>query len=520
MKLIHRIQLLMAAICLVALLLFPGAMGSLGWNRTYQGEAMDALSPTSVVQTGDGGYAIAISGFLRRVDNVGYQGHFTTSFDLELLKTNSDGETQWKRSFDKIEDPNHQTATIYPYSDRFLIVQTADQGFVIAANSQSEFWLVKFDSQGNVLWTKTYVQNIDYPSNCRLNSIIQTADLGFALAGSAATNEGSNDFWLLKVNSQGNIQWSQTYNSGTYTNINGDKYPCEDEATSVIQTRDGAYVLVGSASLYRASTTSLVYSTWIVKTDNQGKQLWNKGLNLINVNDYGRFIIETYDGGFAVAGSENNNFCLLKIDSNRQLQWSKIYNDIETQIVCGLVQLNDGGYAMAGTAGNGASVTYTMVLLRLDSSGQTTWTRNYHANQNSITISNDWAYGFIRTADGGYALIGSTEFSSETHKDVFLVKTESLEEPPQTTTKTTTTTLNPSNSEPIDSLTPPPTDLTPTPSTNSVTSNTSPTQIPNEILMPDLGKPENQILLIALAIAVTVVLATVFLVRIRRRPKR
>ena len=194
----------------------------------------------------------------------------------------------------------------------------------------------------------------------------------------------------------------------------------------MIQTRDGAYVLVGSASLYRASTTSLVYTTWIVKTDNQGKQLWNKGFDLINVNDNGRFIIETNDGGFAIAGSENNNFCLLKIDSNRQLQWSKIYNDIGTQIVCGLVQLNDGGYAIAGTAGNGASVTYVMTLLRVDASGQTTWTRNYHFNQNSTTISNDWAYGFIRTADGGYVLVGSTLFGSETHQDVFLVKTEKL----------------------------------------------------------------------------------------------
>ena len=518
MKLISRLQLFITVICLVVLLFFPGALGSLGWNRTYQGEAMDLLYPTSVVQTGDGGYAIAISGFLRRVDNIGYQGHFTTSNDLELLKTNSNGETQWKRSFDKIEDPNHQTATIYPYSDRFIIVQTADQGFAIAANSESEFWLVKFDSQGNVLWSKTYFQNIDYPSNCRLNSIIQTADLGFALAGSAVTSEGSNDFWLLKVNSQGNVQWSQTYNSGTYTTINGDQYPCEDEATSVIQTRDGAYVLVGSASLYRASTTSLVYATWIVKTDNQGKQLWNKGFDLINVNDNGRFIVEANDGGFAIAGSENNNFCLLKIDSNRQLQWSKIYNDIETQIVCGLVQLNDGGYAIAGTAGNGASLTYAMTLLRVDSSGQTTWTRNYHANQNSITFSNDWAYGFIRTADGGYALVGSTIFGSETHQDVFLVKTESLEEPPQSTTTTTTTTPNPSISEPSNSLKPSPTGLSPTQSTHTQTPNASPTHVPNEITVPDLTKIENQIILIALAIAITVVL-TIVVVRIRRRPK-
>ena len=200
--------------------------------------------------------------------------------------------------------------------------------------------------------------------------------------------------------------------------------------------------------------------------------------------------------------SENNNFCLFKIDSNRQLQWSKIYNDTETQSLCGLVQLNDGGYALAGTSGNGEGVTYGMTLLRVDSSGQTSWTRNYHANENSITVSNDWAYGFIRTADGGYALVGSTIFGSETHQDVFLVKTESLEDPPQTTIAPSS---NPSISEPSDSQTPSPIDQSPTPSTQTATPNTSQTSIPNEIVGPDLSKTENQIILIALAIAVIAV---------------
>jgi hypothetical protein len=189
---------------------------------------------------------------------------------------------------------------------------------------------------------------------------------------------------------------------------------------------------------------------------------------------------------------------------------------METQIVCGLVQLNDGGFAIAGTSGNGVSVKYGMTLLRVDTSGQTTWTRNYHANQNSTTISNDWAYGFIRTADGGYALVGSTIFGSQTHQDVFLVKTESLEDPPQSTT--TTTNPTPSNSEPSNSPNPSPTGPSPTQSTNTQTPNVSPTIVPNEISIPDLTKTENQIILIALAITITVVL-TIVVVRIRRRPK-
>jgi hypothetical protein len=265
--------------------------------------------------------------------------------------------------------------------------------------------------------------------------------------------------------------------------------------------------LAGSASLYRASTSSLVYATWIVKVDNQGKQLWNKGYDLINRNDYRHFIIETSDGGFAIAGCENNNFCLFKIDSTRQLQWSKIYEDPLTQTPCGLVQLNNGGYAIAGT---GIAQTQTMTLLRADSSGQTSWAKNYQARQDSTTASNDFAYGLIRTVDGCYALVGSTLFGSETHQNVFLVKTETLEEPPQATTNSTTsipeqsTSPNPSSTGP-----------TPTPSTQTQKPNTTPTNSTNEITTVDLRNTENQIILISVVIVVTVVLAIIF-VRIRK----
>ena len=512
MKKNHHLQALIVTICLGVLLTSPVVLGSSGWIRTYQGEIMDILTPTSAVQTGDGGYAIAISGFLRRVDNIGYQGHFTSSNNLEILKTDSNGNTQWKLSFDKIEDPNHQTATIYANSDLYIIVQTVDQGYAIASHSGSEFWLAKFDSQGSVLWTKTYAQNMDSPSNCYLYSMIQTIDGGFALAGSAITGKGSNDFWLLKVDSKGNVLWSQTYNSGTYKDINSDEYPCEDEATSLVQTKDGGYVLAGSASLYRASTSSLVYATWIVKVDNQGKQLWNKGYDLINRNDYRHFIIETNDGGFAIAGCENNNFCLFKIDSARQLQWSKTYEDPLTQTPCGLVQLNNGGYAIAGT---GIAQTQTMTLLRVDSSGQTSWTKNYQARQDSTTASNDFAYGLIRTVDGCYALVGSTLFVGENHQDVFLVKTETLEEPPQATKTTSTPSIPEQSTSPY----PSPTGPTPTPSTQTQKPNTTPTNSTNEITTVDLRNTENQIILISVVVVVTVVLAIIF-VRIRKKPNK
>ena len=123
------------------------------------------------------------------------------------------------------------------------------------------------------------------------------------------------------------------------------------------------------------------------------------------------------------------------------------------------VQLNDGGYAIAGTGIANTSTTpvSTIALLRVDSSGQTTWIKTFNAKQNSTVTSGDTASAMILTNEGSYAIAGSTTVMSEYHQDVVIVKTESLEEPPKSTP-----TANPSESE---SQNP---DITPSQSSNSI----------------------------------------------------
>jgi hypothetical protein len=259
------------------------------------------------------------------------------------------------------------------------------------------------------------------------------------------TNDGGNDFWLIKTNSAGVAVWNHTYNSGTYTDSGGYVTPREDIAKSVIQTSDGGYALVGSASLWRTSTSSVVYSSWMVKTDAQGKQLWNKGYDLPNNQGFDYIIIQTSDSGYAIAGTQNDDFCLLKTSSTSELQWSKIYGDPQTDYPYALVQLEDGGYAIAGTwtPTNTTRTRPTMGLVRTDSAGQTRWTKTYSAKENATTFSIDEAKAMIRTSDGSYAIVGQTQFGSETHADVFFVKTETLEQPPKITPLPTPATSDP-----------------------------------------------------------------------------
>ena len=475
----NTLRIFAIIICVVTILLIaPTTIAATGWIRTYQGGALDSLLPSSVIQTRDGGYATAIFGDIRRVDNLGYPGHYKESFELQIIKTTSNGEVQWCQNFTQIDDPNRETQSIYVSSERYIIVQTSDQGYVVASSGTFNFWMFKVDPQGRVLWSKTYAHIEENPSGSRLYSMIKTNDGGFALAGSTETFEDAGDFWLVKVDSKGDAQWNQTYNSGTYKNSWGTDDPREDEAKSVIQTRDGGYALVGSASLYRASTSSIVYPSWVVKTDAQGKRLWDKGYDSPNINYREYQIIQTTDGGYAIMGTQNDDFYLMKIDSTSQLQWSKTYGDKSTDAPCSIVQLSDGGYAMAGTWTkiNSTATASTMGLLRLDSSGQTVWIKTYNAKENATTISNDLANAMVLTSDGGYAIIGSTIYGSGSHQDVFFVKTETLEQPPQPTA-----TLTPSSSTT-------PTIVTPTP-TQTFAPNDSPTSSPTQTTTASNSNP-------------------------------
>ena len=140
----------------------------------------------------------------------------------------------------------------YAYS----LVQSSDGGYALAGYSYSfsdgynNFWLVKTDSNGNMLWSQTY----DGGSDSEASSLIQTSDGGYAVAGSIQSNSGEAE-WLVKTDATGNAQWNQTYT------VSGDNY-----ATSLIQTSDGGYAVAG----YTDASGAGGYDFYLIKTTSTG----------------------------------------------------------------------------------------------------------------------------------------------------------------------------------------------------------------------------------------------------------
>jgi len=282
------------------------------------------------------------------------------------------------------------------------IVQTSDGGYALAGYTDSfgaggqDSWLVKTDSNGNAQWNKTYGGiATDFA-----NSVVQTSDGGYALAGDTVTfGAGGSNFWLVKTNSTGNVEWNQTYGG------NGNEH-----ADSLVQTADGGYALAG------ATDSSGFFDSWLVKTNSDGNQQWNKTYGGTD-HDYAHSIIQTADGGYALAGStpsfgaDSTDFWLVKTDSNGNAQWNKTYGGIWGEDAQSLVETSDGGYALAGYHS-----ALDFWLVKTDSAGNAQWNKTYGGT------GWDYAWAVEQTSDGGYALAGFTYSFGAGDKDFWLVK--------------------------------------------------------------------------------------------------
>ncbi|MFX1253589.1 MAG: hypothetical protein ACFFCZ_18405 [Promethearchaeota archaeon] len=353
------------------------------WSQTYGGREDDRA--WALIQTTDGGYALAGT---------------TTSYgaggiDWWLVKTDNNGITQWNQTYGGRED-----------DEAFALIQTTDGGYALAGTTTSygtggvDSWLVKTDSNGITQWNQTYGGENDV-----IWALIQTTDEGYALAGTAYS-DGANqyDFWLVKTDSNGITQWSQTYRK------NG-----SDWTQAFIQTTDEGYALAGD---------TMSGDFWLVKTDSNGITQWNRTYGGEEY-DLVWALIQTTDEGYALAGmttsygAGRSDFWLVKTDRNGIAQWNRTYGGEWLDYAQALIQTTDGGYALAGTTSYN-EWNSDFWLVKTDNNGIAQWNRTYGGEEY------EHAFALIQTTDGGYALAGETTSYGVGMSDFWLVKTEGM----------------------------------------------------------------------------------------------
>ena len=294
----------------------------------------------------------------------------------------------------------------------FSIKQTNDGGYIVVGYTDSfgagsdDIWVLKLDSLGNVTWQKTY----GGAYNDYAYSIQQTSDGGYIVAGyTSSFGAGSDDIWVLKLDSAGNVTWQKTYGGSSH-----------DYANSIQQTNDGGYIIAGYTSSFGAGGADI----WILKLDSSGNVTWQKTYGGSSY-DFAYSIQQTGDGGYIVAGYTNSSgvggddIWILKLDLSGNITWQRTYGGSSSEVAHSIQQTSDGGYIIAGST-NSFGVAYTdFWVLKLDSSGNVTWQKTYGGGYD------DYANSIQQTSDGGYIVAGYTDSFNAYYNEAWVLKLNS-----------------------------------------------------------------------------------------------
>lgn len=303
------------------------AQGNLIWDRQLGGNGADLL--TSVVLYGNDYIA------------TGSKYVFPHARQGWLLKISPNGDLVWEKTLGGDQDDSTAETTVSPDGGFLTIGQTQSFG---TRDGKSDVWLVKWNSDGDTVWTKTYdLGGEDMGTSImpfQHNRILITAVTCTANCG-GLLQQGYASYHVM--DSAGNILKSETFAEGPKNIFH-----------KIKPTSDGGAVIVGTTSMEEKFPSA---DTWIVKLDSEANVAWMK-----IIRSYGRYdgafdVAQTSDGGYVVAGYSQayqtpemnfDNFCMLRLDGNGDVLWTRLWGGPDNDDAYSVIPTSDGGFVLAG----------------------------------------------------------------------------------------------------------------------------------------------------------------------------
>jgi hypothetical protein len=326
----------------------------LEWQKTFGGSDDDRA--TAIVQTLDGGFAVL--GFAKSSDlDVSENGG---SKDFWLLKLTSNGNLLWEKSFG-FSGADYGTDLLETKEGGFLMTGVLDvsasdgQGnakSTAAKHSGGDYWAIKTDHTGVLEWSRFFGGSFtEVPLG-----VLETDAHNFLIVGSSDSNDfnissskGSYDFWIIKISTEGTLLWEKSFGGSEI-----------DEAKAITTTNDGNFIIVGDtrSADKNVSKNNGAADIWVLKVSVEGTLLWEKTIGGTNF-DAARAVSRTQDNGYLISGSsrsldngfENkgqNDALILKIDNNGNLLWQKTFGGSEIDFLHGVVELENTAIIAVG----------------------------------------------------------------------------------------------------------------------------------------------------------------------------
>jgi len=408
------------------------------WVKTYGGSGEEDAN--SISATPDGGYIVL--GYTQSTDG-DITDKTTSDSDVWVLKLTSEGAVSWSKTYGGSDDERGTR-----------IFATTDGGYLLSAYTRStdgdisenagfyDYWMVKLDASGNLQWEKTF----GYAGNDQAQSVIQTSDGGYLIVGfldvtasggegnipfrNAGLRHGVGEFWAIKTDSQGNLQWSR-YFGGTDN----------DRAYAVLETDNGDFIMVGNSESddFDIVNPRGSYDFWAVRITGEGELVWAKNYGGSGA-EIAYDIVKSQDGNYFIIGDTRSNdqdvtnalgnadAWLIKIDNNGQLLWQKTYGGSQFDTGRAVAELNNRSIFVSGTSrsddfhvgGNNGQSDFWMFATT--PSGELFWEKNIGGT--GLEFAND----HLLTSNNNILIVGSSESSdfdvplNRGSKDVMIVK--------------------------------------------------------------------------------------------------
>jgi len=382
------------------------------WQHCFGGSFQDFCS--AIQTTHDNGYIICGTTGSDDGDVVGQHGN-STSFDIWVVKLNSSKNIMWSKCFGSAS-----------FEGALSINETADFGFIICGQSEfiggdvtnnnggQDIWIIKTDSIGNIKWQKSYgssyLDGALYIEQTKDNGYIACCVVSYPDHDVTLTYGGQEDYWILKLDSVGNIQWEKTYGGSD-----------RDRPYVIRQLNDGNYIVAGYTYSFDfdISFTHGNGEMWVIKLDTLGNKIWEKTYGGSSIDEAyniyplanGDYILcgVTYSvDGDITSTHYGGDAWFLKLDSIGNIIWQKTYGGFFTYDILRSVLIeDDGSYVLAcysnsynGDASNNYG-GFDIWLLKVDSVGTILWQKSYGGSSTEIMNGSDF---IVKNAAGNYVV--------------------------------------------------------------------------------------------------------------------
>lgn len=278
----------------------------------------------------------------------------------------------------------------------FSVITSKDGSYVIAGTTSSkgqgsnDAWIIKINSDGNIIWDKTFGST----KNEHVYDIIETTDNGYIFVGQKYTSSANRfDAWVVKIDKNGRLVWEKFYGQNKV-----------ETAMAICKAYDGGFVIAGKT----ASFGNGLYDAWLLKIDDLGNLEWNKTIGGQN-DELANDIIQTSDRNYVVVGytkSSGNgakDAWIAKIDLQGNLVWEKFFGKANDDEAFSVIESSQNNFIISGYSKNVSTLKKDFWAGSIDIYGNINWERSFSSGNNSI------AYSLIENSDNSFTFVGYSD---------------------------------------------------------------------------------------------------------------